>query len=166
MSQLQHYLRELTLIKCLHFSPTFLFMTLFFHASLSPSHHQIQLFTKMWKIVLLYDWRMLMYLIMPIWGNMLQPSPSRISKFSHENLTESFVSSFPEFQRYYSFIKIKALSLSIQLNQNLMQILLGSQLQQPPEPRNHLWFPHQSRALQESDKWSIWSNNARASQCL
>lgn len=40
-----------------------------------------------------------MYLIMPIWGNMLQPSPSRISKLSHENLTESFVSSFPEFQR-------------------------------------------------------------------
>lgn len=48
----------------------------------------------------------------------------------------------------------------------LCKSFLGVGYSSPQEPRNHLWFPHQSRALQESDKWPIWSNNVRASQCF
>lgn len=39
-------------------------------------------------------------------------------------------------------------------------------LHQPPGPRDRLQFPRQSKALQESEKWPVWSNDTKASQGL
>lgn len=85
----------------------------------------------MWKVALFCHWMMLTYLIMLVWGNMLQPSPFRIWYFRLPLQTFPWQKVlFPPFP----FIKIKPLSLSVQFNQNLIQILPGSWLHpQSPE---------------------------------
>lgn len=86
--KIQHPLRALTVIKCLHTPFTFFFPIsweddMVFPCSPFPfPSPQIQLFIKNWKVTLLYDRRMLLYLVMFVLGNMGQGSLFRIWFFS------------------------------------------------------------------------------------